>query len=398
MNIASDSVTPSYDATKAENIETIRLSVRQLCEKFGEDYWLDMDRTNGYPTDFVKELTTSGYLGVLIPEEYGGAGLGVLEASAVMEEICRSGAHAGVCHAQMYVMGSVLRHGSDEQKKQYLPKIASGEIRMQSFGVTEPTTGTDTTNLKTTARKEGDKYIVNGQKVWISRIQHTDLMILLARTTNKDEVAKKTDGLSAFILDVKKAEGNGLTIRPIESMINHHSCELFFDDLEVPAENLLGQEGKGFKVILDGMNAERVLIAAECVGDGRYFIDKASKYASERVVFGKPIGTNQGVQFPIARAHTQIEAAALMVEKAANLFDAGLPCGAEANMSKMLASEASWAAGDVCMQTHGGFAFAKEYHIERKFRETRLYQIAPISTNLILSFVGEHVLGMPRSY
>ena len=398
MNIASDSVTPSYDATKAENIETIRLSVRQLCEKFGEDYWLDMDRTNGYPTDFVKELTTSGYLGVLIPEEYGGAGLGVLEASAVMEEICRSGAHAGVCHAQMYVMGSVLRHGSDEQKKQYLPKIASGEIRMQSFGVTEPTTGTDTTSLKTTARKEGDKYIVNGQKVWISRIQHTDLMILLARTTNKDEVAKKTDGLSAFILDVKKAEGNGLTIRPIESMINHHSCELFFDDLEVPVENLLGQEGKGFKVILDGMNAERVLIAAECVGDGRYFIDKASKYASERVVFGKPIGTNQGVQFPIARAHTQIEAAALMVEKAANLFDAGLPCGAEANMSKMLASEASWAAGDVCMQTHGGFAFAKEYHIERKFRETRLYQIAPISTNLILSFVGEHVLGMPRSY
>ena len=398
MNIASDSVTPSFDTTKAENIETIRLSVRQLCEKFGEDYWLDMDRTNGYPTDFVKELTTSGYLGVLIPEEYGGAGLGVLEASAVMEEICRSGAHAGVCHAQMYVMGSVLRHGSDEQKKQYLPKIASGEIRMQSFGVTEPTTGTDTTSLKTTARKEGDKYIVNGQKVWISRIQHTDLMILLARTTNKDEVAKKTDGLSAFILDVKKAEGNGLTIRPIESMINHHSCELFFDDLEVPAENLLGQEGKGFKVILDGMNAERVLIAAECVGDGRYFIDKASKYASERVVFGKPIGTNQGVQFPIARAHTQIEAAALMVEKAANLFDAGLPCGAEANMSKMLASEASWAAGDVCMQTHGGFAFAKEYHIERKFRETRLYQIAPISTNLILSFVGEHVLGMPRSY
>ena len=398
MNIASDSVTPSYDATKAENIETIRLSVRHLCEKFGEDYWLDMDRTNGYPTDFVKELTTSGYLGVLIPEEYGGAGLGVLEASAVMEEICRSGAHAGVCHAQMYVMGSVLRHGNDEQKKQYLPNIASGEIRMQSFGVTEPTTGTDTTSLKTTARKDGDKYIVNGQKVWISRIQHTDLMILLARTTNKDEVAKKTDGLSAFILDVKKAEGNGLTIRPIESMINHHSCELFFDDLEVPAENLLGQEGKGFKVILDGMNAERVLIAAECVGDGRYFIDKASKYASERVVFGKPIGTNQGVQFPIARAHTQIEAAALMVEKAANLFDAGLPCGAEANMSKMLASEASWAAGDVCMQTHGGFAFAKEYHIERKFRETRLYQIAPISTNLILSFVGEHVLGMPRSY
>ena len=398
MNIASDSVTPSYDATKAENIETIRLSVRQLCEKFGEDYWLDMDRTNGYPTDFVKELTTSGYLGVLIPEEYGGAGLGVLEASAVMEEICRSGAHAGVCHAQMYVMGSVLRHGSDEQKKQYLPKIASGEIRMQSFGVTEPTTGTDTTSLKTTARKEGGKYIVNGQKVWISRIQHTDLMILLARTTNKDEVAKKTDGLSAFILDVKKAEGKGLTIRPIESMINHHSCELFFDDLEVPAENLLGQEGKGFKVILDGMNAERVLIAAECVGDGRYFIDKASKYASERVVFGKPIGTNQGVQFPIAKAYAQMKAAELMVYHAARLYEAGKSIGEEANTAKLLAADASWAAAEACVQTHGGFGFAEEYDVERKYRETRLYQIAPISTNLILSYIAEHVLGLPRSY
>lgn len=386
------------DQQTDNDIAEIRAAVRQLCDKFGEDYWLQMDRENGYPAEFVSELTSSGYLGVLIPEQYGGAGLGVLEASAVMEEICRSGAHAGVCHAQMYVMGSVLRHGSDEQKSRYLPKIASGELRLQSFGVTEPTTGTDTTSLKTTAKKQGDQYIINGQKVWISRIQHSDLMLLLARTTDKSEVAKKTDGLSTFIIDVKAAEGNGLTIRPIESMINHHSCELFFDDLAIPAENLLGQEGKGFKVILDGMNAERVLIAAECVGDGRYFIDKASAYASDRVVFNRPIGANQGVQFPIARAYTQVEAAGLMVEKAAKMFDAGLPCGAEANMAKMLASEASWAAGDVCMQTHGGFAFAKEYHIERKFRETRLYQIAPISTNLILSYVAEHVLGMPRSY
>ena len=386
------------DQQTDNDIAEIRAAVRQLCDKFGEDYWLQMDRENGYPAEFVSELTTSGYLGVLIPEQYGGAGLGVLEASAVMEEICRSGAHAGVCHAQMYVMGSVLRHGSDEQKSRYLPKIASGELRLQSFGVTEPTTGTDTTSLKTTAKKVGDQYIINGQKVWISRIQHSDLMLLLARTSDKSEVTKKTDGLSTFIIDVKAAEGNGLTIRPIESMINHHSCELFFDDLAIPAENLLGQEGKGFKVILDGMNAERILIAAECVGDGRYFVDKASAYASDRVVFDRPIGTNQGVQFPIARAFTQVEAAGLMVEKAAKMFDAGLPCGSEANMAKMLASEASWAAGDVCMQTHGGFAFAKEYHIERKFRETRLYQIAPISTNLILSYVAEHVLGMPRSY
>ena len=386
------------DQQTDNDIAEIRAAVRQLCDKFGEDYWLQMDRENGYPAEFVSELTSSGYLGVLIPEQYGGAGLGVLEASAVMEEICRSGAHAGVCHAQMYVMGSVLRHGSDEQKSRYLPKIASGELRLQSFGVTEPTTGTDTTSLKTTAKKVGDQYIINGQKVWISRIQHSDLMLLLARTTDKSEVAKKTDGLSTFIIDVKAAEGNGLTIRPIESMINHHSCELFFDDLAIPAENLLGQEGKGFKVILDGMNAERVLIAAECVGDGRYFIDKASAYASDRDVFNRPIGANQGVQFPIARAYTQVEAAGLMVEKAAKMFDAGLPCGAEANMAKMLASEASWSAGDACMQTHGGFAFAKEYHIERKFRETRLYQIAPISTNLILSYVAEHVLGMPRSY
>ena len=315
-----------------------------------------------------------------------------------MEEISRSGAHAGACHAQMYVMGSILRHGSETQKRQYLPKIASGELRLQSFGVTEPTTGTDTTNLKTTATRVGDHYLINGQKVWISRVEHSDLMLVLARTTPRDQVARKTEGLSAFIVDLREAVGHGLDVRPISAMINHHSCELFFTDLKVPAENLLGEEGRGFRVILDGMNAERILIASECVGDGRYFIDKAVAYANERIVFGRPIGQNQGVQFPIARCYAEIEAAALMVDKAARLFDAGLDCGAEANMAKMLASEASWRAGDVAMQTHGGFAFAREYHIERKFRETRLYQIAPISTNLILSFVAEHVLGMPRSF
>ena len=383
---------------ESTEITEIRAAVRQLCSTFGEDYWLELDRSRGYPTEFVKALTDSGFLTVLIPEAYGGSGLGVYEASIIMEEVCRSGAHAGACHAQMYVMGSVLRHGSEAQKKHYLPKIASGELRLQSFGVTEPTTGTDTTSLKTTARLDGDHYVINGQKVWISRIEHSDLMVLLARTTPKSETRKLTEGLSAFIVDVGQAVGNGLEIRPIDSMINHHSCELFFDDLRLPRENLLGVEGEGFKVILDGMNAERILIAAECVGDGRYFIDKASKYANERIVFDRPIGQNQGVQFPIARCYTEVEAAWLMVEKAAHLFDAGEACGAEANMSKMLASEASWRAGDVCMQTHGGFAFAKEYHIERKFRETRLYQIAPISTNLILSFIGEHVLDMPRSF
>ena len=376
----------------------IRLAVRQLCAKFGESYWLALDKDRGYPTEFVQALTESGFLTVLIPEAYGGSGLGVFEASVIMEEVCRSGAHAGACHAQMYVMGSVLRHGNETQKKHYLPKIASGELRLQSFGVTEPTTGTDTTSLKTTAKRDGDDYVINGQKVWISRIEHSDLMVLLARTTPKEETQKKTEGLPAFIVEVGKAVGQGLEIRPIDSMINHHSCELFFDDLRIPKDNLLGKEGQGFKVILDGMNAERILIAAECVGDGRYFIDKASAYASERVVFDRPIGQNQGVQFPIARSYAEVEAAWLMVEKAAHLFDAGEPCAAEANMSKMLASEASWRAGDVCMQTHGGFAFAKEYHIERKFRETRLYQIAPISTNLILSYIGEHVLKMPRSF
>ncbi len=380
------------------DLAQIRQAVRQLCDQYGEDYWLQLDRDRGYPSEFVQELSEAGFLNILIPEAYGGAGLGVIEASAVMEEVCRAGAHAGACHAQMYVMGSVLRHGNEVQKNRYLPEIASGKLRLQSFGVTEPTTGTDTTSLKTVAKKDGDEYVINGQKVWISRIEHSDLMVLLARTTPKDEVQKKTQGLSAFIVDVREAVGNGLTIQPIESMINHHSCELFFDDLRIPAENLLGEEGAGFKVILDGMNAERILIAAECVGDGRYFVDKASAYASDRTIFDRPIGMNQSVQFPIARCYAEIEAASLMVDKAAKMFDAGEPCGAEANMAKMLASEASWRAGDVCMQTHGGYAFAKEYHIERKFRETRLYQIAPISTNLILSFIGEHVLNMPRSF
>jgi acyl-CoA dehydrogenase len=380
------------------DLAQIRQAVRQLCDQYGEDYWLQLDRDRGYPSEFVQELSEAGFLNILIPEAYGGAGLGVIEASAVMEEVCRAGAHAGACHAQMYVMGSVLRHGNEAQTNRYLPEIASGKLRLQSFGVTEPTTGTDTTSLKTVAKKDGDEYVINGQKVWISRIEHSDLMVLLARTTPKDEVQKKTQGLSAFIVDVREAVGNGLTIQPIESMINHHSCELFFDDLRIPAENLLGEEGAGFKVILDGMNAERILIAAECVGDGRYFVDKASAYASDRTIFDRPIGMNQSVQFPIARCYAEIEAASLMVDKAAKMFDAGEPCGAEANMAKMLASEASWRAGDVCMQTHGGYAFAKEYHIERKFRETRLYQIAPISTNLILSFIGEHVLKMPRSF
>ena len=380
------------------DLSQIRQAVRQLCDQYGEDYWLQLDRDRGYPSEFVQELSEAGFLNILIPEAYGGAGLGVIEASAVMEEVCRAGAHAGACHAQMYVMGSVLRHGNEAQKNRYLPEIASGKLRLQSFGVTEPTTGTDTTSLKTVAKKDGDEYVINGQKVWISRIEHSDLMVLLARTTPKDEVQKKTQGLSAFIVDVREAVGNGLTIQPIESMINHHSCELFFDNLRIPAENLLGEEGSGFKVILDGMNAERILIAAECVGDGRYFVDKASAYASDRTIFDRPIGMNQSVQFPIARCYAEIEAASLMVDKAAKMFDAGEPCGAEANMAKMLASEASWRAGDVCMQTHGGYAFAKEYHIERKFRETRLYQIAPISTNLILSFIGEHVLKMPRSF
>ena len=386
------------DSTRRSEISDIKSAVRALCDSFGEEYWRELDKDHDYPTDFVQELTSKGFLGALIPTEYGGSGLALLEAAAIMEEISRSGAHAGACHAQMYVMGSILRHGNPEQKQQYLPKIASGDLRLQCFGVTEPSTGTDTTNLKTVAVRDGDVYRITGQKVWISRVEHSDLMVLLARTTPRAEVARKTQGMSAFIVDLKASVGKGFEFRPIPSMINHHSCQLFFDDLEVPSENLLGKEGEGFRVILDGMNAERILIAAECVGDGRYFIDKASAYANERVVFDRPIGQNQGVQFPIARCYAEVEAASLMVEKAALLFEDNQPCGAEANMAKLLASEASWHAGDVALQTHGGFGFATEYHIERKLRETRLYQIAPISTNLILSYLGEHVLGMPRSF
>lgn len=383
---------------RRETVREIKKSVAALCGNYGEDYWRRLDAERGYPTEFVREMTEAGFLTALIPEAYGGSGMALLEACAILEEISRQGAHAGACHAQMYVMGALLRHGSDAQKAEYLPKIAAGELRLQSFGVTEPSTGTDTTSLKTTARRDGDVWKVSGQKVWISRVEHSDLMLLLARTTPLPEVRKKTDGLSAFIVDLRSAIGNGLAVRPIDAMINHHACELFFDELEIPLDCLLGEEGRGFRVILDGMNAERILIAAECVGDSRYFIEKASDYARERVVFGRPIGVNQGVQFPIARCHAETEAAALMVERAALLFEAGEPCGPEANMAKMLAADASWKAGDVAMQTHGGYAFSREYHIERKFRETRLYQVAPISTNLILSYLAEHVLGLPRSF
>ena len=386
------------DPERQQQLTEIRSAVAALCANYGEDYWRKLDTTSGYPTEFVVEMTEAGFLTALIPEEYGGSGLGLLEACAILEEISFQGAHAGACHAQMYVMGSLLRHGSAEQKAEYLPKIASGELRLQSFGVTEPSTGTDTTSLKTVAKRDGDVWRISGQKVWISRVEHSDLMVMLARTTPLADVKKKTDGLSAFIVDLRTAVGNGLTVQPIDAMINHHACELFFDDLEIPAENLLGEEGKGFKTILDGMNAERILIGAECVGDARYFIDKATKYANDREVFGRPIGKNQGVQFPIARSYAETQAAALMVERAAELFDAGERCGAEANMAKMLAADASWKAGDMAMQTHGGFAFSREYHIERKFRETRLYQVAPISTNLILTYLAEHVLGLPRSF
>ncbi|MFZ4606001.1 MAG: acyl-CoA dehydrogenase family protein [Caulobacter sp.] len=376
----------------------IRDAVRKLCAGFPGEYWRALDRDRTYPTEFVKTLTEAGFLSVLIPEEYGGSGLGLSAATAVLEEIHRSGCNGGACHAQMYTMGTVLKHGSQAQKEAYLPKIASGEIRLQAFGVTEPTAGTDTTRISTFARREGDKYIVNGQKIWISRAEHSDLMVLLCRTTAREDAARPADGMSVLLVDMRTAVGNGLTIRPIRTMLNHATTELFFDNLEVPVENLVGEEGKGFRYILDGMNAERILIAAECIGDGRFFIDRSSAYARERSVFGRAIGENQGVQFPIARNYVQLSAAALMVDHAAALFDAGQPCGTEANMAKMLASEASWAAADTCIQTHGGFGFAEEYDVERKFRETRLYQVAPISTNLILSHVGTHVLGMPKSF
>jgi alkylation response protein AidB-like acyl-CoA dehydrogenase len=380
------------------DIAVIREAVAALCRTFTGEYWRGKDRERAYPEEFVKALTEAGYLAVLIPEEYGGSGLGLTAAAAILEEIHKSGGNAGACHAQMYIMGTILRHGSDEQKRTWLPKIASGELRLQAFGVTEPTSGTDTLSLRTTAVRDGEDYVINGQKVWTSRAEHSDLMLLLARTTPKDEVEKKGEGLSVFIVDMREALDNGLTIRPIRAMINHATTEVFFDNLRVPAENLIGEEGKGFRYILDGMNAERVLIAAECIGDARWFIGKAVAYAGERQVFGRAIGQNQGVQFPIAKAYAATEAANLMVQKAAGLFDDGQSIGPAANMAKYLAAEASWSAADMCLQTHGGFGFSEEYDVERKFRETRLYQVAPISTNLILSYIAEHVLGLPRSY
>ncbi len=376
----------------------IREEVRKLCSRFPGEYWRELDRERGYPTAFVNALTEAGYLGALIPEEFGGAGLPLSAAAAILEEIHAAGSNAAACHAQMYIMGTILKHGSPEQKKQYLPKIATGELRLQAFGVTEPTSGTDTTALRTVARREGDTYIINGQKIWTSRAEHSDLMLLLARTTPRDQVAKRTDGLSTFIVDMKAALGNGLTIRPIRTMMNHNTTEVFFDNMVVPAANLVGVEGKGFRYILDGMNAERMLISAECVGDARWFIEKAVAYSKERVLFGRPIGQNQGVQFPIAKAYAQMRAAEALLHKGLAKFERGENCGEEANMGKMMCAEASWSAAEACIQTHGGFGFAEEYDIERKYREARLYQVAPISTNLVLSYVGEHVLGMPRSY
>ena len=383
---------------KHDPYHEIRDAVAKLCAQFPGEYWRKLDREMAYPKDFVNALTEAGYLSVLIPEEYGGAGLKLSAAMAILEEIQRAGCNGGGCHAQMYTMGTLLRHGNDAQKAQWLPKIASGELRLQAFGVTEPTSGTDTTSLKTVARREGDHYVVNGQKIWTSRAEHSDLMILLARTTPRDQVQKRTEGLSVFIVDMRQARGNGLTIRPIRTMMNHATTEVFFDNMKVPAENLIGEEGKGFRYILSGMNAERILIAAECIGDAKWFIAKATNYAKDRVVFGRPIGQNQGIQFPIAKAYASMRAAELMVHEAARKYEAGLDCGAEANMAKMLAADASWEAANAAIQTHGGFGFAEEYDVERKFRETRLYQVAPISTNLILSYVAEHILGLPRSF
>ena len=384
--------------TKPDQYQDIRDAVRSLCAEFPDSYHREIDAKRGYPEAFVDALTQAGWLAAMIPAEYGGSGLGLAEASVIMEEINRSGGNAGACHGQMYNMGTLLRHGSEEQKALYLPKIAKGEWRLQSMGVTEPTTGTDTTKLKTTAVKKGDRYVVNGQKVWISRVQHSDWMILLARTTPLSEVKKKSEGMSIFMVDLREAEKSGMTVRPIANMVNHETNELFFENLEIPAENLIGEEGKGFKYILDGLNAERTLIAAECIGDGYWFIDRVTQYVKERTVFGRPIGQNQGVQFPIADAYMEVEAANLMRYKACDLFDRGEACGAEANMAKYLAAKASWEAANACLQFHGGFGFAHEYDIERKFRETRLYQVAPISTNLIYAYIAEHVLELPRSF
>lgn len=390
--------THTSDALSDEELEAIRDSVRSLCADFPNEYWRELDEKREYPTAFVTAMTEAGFLAALIPEEYGGSGLGLKAACAILEEIHKSGSNAGACHAQMYTMGTILKHGSPAQKADWLPKVASGEIRLQAFGVTEPTSGTDTLNLQTTAVREGDHYVVNGQKIWTSRAEHSDYMVLLARTTPKDQIQKKGDGLSVMMVDMRDALKDGMTIRPIRTMMNHATTEVFFDNVKVPVTNLIGEEGKGFRYILDGMNAERTLIAAECLGDAQWFIKKATDYASERKVFGNPIGQNQGVQFPIARAYASYRAAALMVNESATKFDAGEKCAEEANMGKMLASEASWEAAEMCVQTFGGFAFAEEYDIERKFRETRLYQVAPISTNLILAYIGQNVLGLPRSY
>ncbi len=384
--------------TVTDEFQDIREAIRALCTGFPAEYHRRIDAERGYPEDFVDALTKAGWMAALIPEQYGGSGLGLTEASVIMEEINRAGGNSGACHGQMYNMNTLLKHGSDAQKRDILPRLASGELRLQSMGVTEPTTGTDTTKIKTTAVRRGDCYVINGQKVWISRVQHSDLMILLARTTPLADVAKKSEGLSIFLVDVKEAMASGMAVRPILNMVNHETNELFFDNLEIPAGNLIGEEGQGFRYILTGLNAERALIAAECIGDGYWFIDRVTRYVRERVVFGRPIGQNQGVQFPIAESHIEIEAANLMRYKACRMFDAGLPCGAEANMAKYLAAKASWEAANACIQFHGGFGFACEYDVERKFRETRLYQVAPVSTNLILSYIAEHVLGLPRSF
>ena len=376
----------------------IREEVSKLCAHFPGAYWRGLDEVRAYPTAFVQALTAAGYLGALIPEEYGGVGLPLAAAAAILETIHAEGCNASAVHAQMYIMGTILRHGSRDQKRTYLPAIAAGTLRLQAFGVTEPTSGSDTTNLRTFAHRHGDRYIVNGQKIWTSRAEHSDLMLLLARTTPRDQVGKRTEGLSTFIVDMRATLGRGLTIRPIRTMMNHNSCEVFFDNMEVPAANLVGQEGHGFRYVLDGMNAERLLISAECIGDARWFLRKATQYARERVVFGRPIGQNQGIQFPLARAYAQTRAAELLMREGLRKFDAGEPCGEEANMAKMLCADAAWAAAEACVQTHGGFGFAEEYDVERKFRETRLYQVAPISTNLVLSYLAEHVMGLPRSY
>src|SRR5437667_1239637 len=381
-----------------DDLTQIRTSVRALCAGFPGEYWRGLDRERAYPGEFVAALTKAGFLAALIPDEYGGSGLTLVEAAAIMEEIHAAGCNGAACHAQMYTMGTLLRHGSAAQKARWLPAIASGELRLQAFGVTEPTSGSDTLNLRTTAVREGDHYIINGQKIWTSRAEHSDLLLLLARTTPHEQVKKRTEGLSVFLVDMRLAQGTGISVNPIRTMMNHATTELFFDDVRVPAENLLGEEGQGFRYILSGMNAERILIAAECIGDAKWFIAKATGYAKERTVFGRPIGQNQGVQFPIARAYASMRAAELMVKEATRQYEAGLDCGAEANMAKMLAADASWEAANACVQTHGGFGFAEEYDVEPKFRETRLYQVAPISTNLVLSFIAEHVLGMPRSY